>query len=342
MPAAGILATKTMENSRFSREYRSKQCLNCGTPLDLEDRYCHYCGQLNSNKKLSFRDFFNEFFGSLFSYDSRLYRTLNTLIFKPGKISSEYIQGKRTKYANPFRFYLSISIIFFLLYGLSSQLNFDDENDIAITNIENKDGERDYSDIKLLSENKLDSLGFLDKSVAKVEIYMAYQHSHHQESTSKALQNLEHHSTFYNKWLYKRAIAAENVIENPYNFTLYAIGKLPFVIFFFIPIFTLILWLTYGRTNYSYMEHLVFAFHSQTMLFFLMNIGLIFKWTTGSNLATNLLLIGYTIYLFQALRKFYKQSIVKTFIKFVFLNVIFVILAITTTGLAVLASFAVY
>ena len=113
-----------MEKSRFAKKYRGHQCLNCETPLEKEDKYCSYCGQLNSNKKLSFNDFFNEFFGSIFSYDSRIYRTLNVLIFKPGKISLEYIKGKRAKYANPFRFYLSVSIIFFLyrysrlFYGL--------------------------------------------------------------------------------------------------------------------------------------------------------------------------------------------------------------------------------
>ena len=78
-----------MEKSRFANKYRGHQCLNCETPLEKEDKYCSYCGQLNSNKKLSFNDFFNEFFGSIFSYDSRIYRTLNVLIFKPGKISLE-------------------------------------------------------------------------------------------------------------------------------------------------------------------------------------------------------------------------------------------------------------
>ncbi len=333
-----------MKNSRFNRQYRSTQCLNCGTPLELEDRYCHHCGQLNSNKKLSFRDFFNEFFGSLFSYDSRLYRTLNTLIFKPGKISLEYIQGKRTKYANPFRFYLSISIIFFLLYGLSSELTFEDEDNVGIVKIEenNAPTESDYSDVKLLPEKKLDSLGFFEKSIAKVEIYMAYQHTHNQQSISTSLRDLKHNRSFYNKWLYKRATAAENIIEKPASFTNYALGKLPFIIFFFIPIFTLILWLTFGRTSYTYMEHLVFAFHSQTMLFFIMSFSTILNMIFDSDIITGLFILSYGVYLFQALRYFYKQSILKTFIKFVFLNVIFVILAITTTGLAVLASFAVY
>ncbi|WP_062062454.1 DUF3667 domain-containing protein [Aquimarina longa] len=106
------------ETGRFLKEYRGNECLNCGVPLDLIDRYCHHCGQINTNKRVSLKDFFNEFFASIFSYDSRLSHTIIALLFKPGKISKEYIQGKRVKYANPFRFYLSVSIIFFIINGL--------------------------------------------------------------------------------------------------------------------------------------------------------------------------------------------------------------------------------
>ncbi|AXT60826.1 DUF3667 domain-containing protein [Aquimarina sp. AD10] len=106
------------EKGRFLKKYRGNECLNCGVPLDIVDRYCNHCGQINTNKRLSLKDFFNEFFASIFSYDSRLRHTILALLFKPGKISKEYIEGKRVKYANPFRFYLSVSIIFFIINGL--------------------------------------------------------------------------------------------------------------------------------------------------------------------------------------------------------------------------------
>lgn len=106
------------ETGRFLKEYRGTECLNCGVPLDIIDRYCHHCGQINTTKKLSFKDFFNEFFASIFSYDSRLSHTIIALLFRPGKISKDYVKGKRVRYANPFRFYLSVSVIFFIINGL--------------------------------------------------------------------------------------------------------------------------------------------------------------------------------------------------------------------------------
>lgn len=40
------------------------------------------------------------------------------MLLKPGLVSRDYIDGKRFRYANPLRFYLTISIIFFILLGI--------------------------------------------------------------------------------------------------------------------------------------------------------------------------------------------------------------------------------
>ncbi len=105
---------------RKAIKYRGVECLNCGHPLDLSDVHCSYCGQLNTTKSLSLKDFFGEFILSIITYDSKLRHTLKDLLFKPGVITRNYVKGQRLKYANPFRFYLSVSIIFFIVQGLIS------------------------------------------------------------------------------------------------------------------------------------------------------------------------------------------------------------------------------
>lgn len=161
-------------------------------------------------------------------------------MFRPGKISLEYIGGKRTRYANPFRFYLSISIVFFILYNLFTQFSAEN-SESGIINIQG-DGsfdERDYSKTKLLTEKELDTLSFIEKSSEKIEIYIAQQHLKPELSTVQSLKKLKHANNFYNKWLFKRALAADRIVENPITFINYAIGKLPLIIFLFIPVFTL-------------------------------------------------------------------------------------------------------
>lgn len=113
---------KVSEKNRRHFKYRSNKCLNCEQPLDLSDVYCPYCSQLNSTKQLSLKDFFSEFFNSIVSYDSRLRYTVSNLLFRPGRVTKNYSNGQRLKYANPFRFFLSVSIIYFLIASLINSL----------------------------------------------------------------------------------------------------------------------------------------------------------------------------------------------------------------------------
>ncbi len=62
-----------------------------------------------------------EVFNGFISWDAKFWKTLIPLIIKPGKVSDDFINGKRFRYANPFQFYLSISIVFFLFLGLNMQ-----------------------------------------------------------------------------------------------------------------------------------------------------------------------------------------------------------------------------
>ena len=48
-------------SKRKSKQFRGTSCLNCETALDISEKYCHQCGQLNSTKKLTIGDFFEEF-----------------------------------------------------------------------------------------------------------------------------------------------------------------------------------------------------------------------------------------------------------------------------------------
>ena len=118
--------TPIKSTSRKAMHYRGVKCLNCGHPLDLTDRFCAYCGQINTTKRLTLKDFVSEFVLSVFTYDSRFWHTLKDLLFKPGTITRYYVDGKRFHYANPFRFFLSASIFYFIIVGLFSF--FENEN----------------------------------------------------------------------------------------------------------------------------------------------------------------------------------------------------------------------
>lgn len=97
---------------------RGIECLNCKQPISDNDNFCSNCGQVNDELPLSIKQFISEFFAGFFSFDSRFLKTFVPLLFKPGKVSKDYIEGKRRRYVNPFQLYLHVTILFFLVLGL--------------------------------------------------------------------------------------------------------------------------------------------------------------------------------------------------------------------------------
>lgn len=109
--------------TRFTKNKKGIVCLNCNQPISDNDNFCSNCGQVNDELPLSIKQFISEFFSGFFSFDTRFFKTFIPLLFKPGKVSKEYVEGKRRKYVNPFQLYLHVTIVFFLIQGLFSALD---------------------------------------------------------------------------------------------------------------------------------------------------------------------------------------------------------------------------
>ncbi|MCR9183367.1 MAG: DUF3667 domain-containing protein [Flavobacteriaceae bacterium] len=382
---ATILPSK--EKSKNSLQFRGEKCLNCEQALNKTDRFCPNCSQLNSTKKLHFKDLFNEFFGSLFAYDSRIMLTLRVLLFKPGKISKDYIQGKRMRYANPFRFYLSVSIVFFLLSGLFNKIseytneysadenksvyssgtsnvktlndpetakiinevfnksqNIADSVELDLSNkyVPSEDVLKKYP-VVYLTEKELDTLNRWERFGKRINIYSDFYLENKTLSTPKALTQIGHENNASNRWLYKKVIDFNFFKENPGVAYSYFVSKLPIVIFLFMPFFAFFIKLLYIRKNrFTYMEHLIFAFHVQSLLFVFLTISFILDYFLNTSLFTSLAMLVFLFYLYKAMRHFYEQGRFKTIVKFMILNTLFSILATFAAIGYALLSFSVY
>jgi Protein of unknown function (DUF3667) len=92
-------------------------CKNCGAPL--VGRFCSNCSQSADVHVPSTGELLHELLEGLTHSDSRLWRTLQFLWLKPGKLTTEFVAGRRMAYLPPFRLYLVLSVMFFLLASLS-------------------------------------------------------------------------------------------------------------------------------------------------------------------------------------------------------------------------------
>lgn len=117
-----------------------KPCANCGG--EIGDRYCTSCGQLASDFHRPIWDLVLTSLGDTFAFDGRLWRSVPMLLLRPGRMTRNYLDGKRTRYVPPFRLFLIGSVLFFLtIFTLGDQLgwysavriNGDDDLPAAVT-----------------------------------------------------------------------------------------------------------------------------------------------------------------------------------------------------------------
>ncbi|NVN19212.1 DUF3667 domain-containing protein [Muricauda sp. HICW] len=394
---------------RYELKFRGVECLNCGHPLDISDKYCPNCSQANSTKKLTIKDFIDEFFSGLINYDSKLLKTLSALLLRPGRISKDYVNGKRVSYTNPFRFLLSLAFLYFLMFTYNS--HFDDwdqaakdfdstiyngspfkfntesggiEVDSTIYKKQSESTQMTLDSLKRINPNisvglqhldsikngdpklsaklgNLDSLGVfikdIEQSQQKKDSFMNADPSGYFKTleaksgidafSKKAeffglyikkdtLYNFEQAQTLYNiqetttnKMAFNFSNSVWKVVSEPGTWVNETISKLPFVIFFFMPVFTVFIWLVYIRKNYTYTDHLIFSFHNQSLLFILLILSLTLDTIFDIN-SSGIFLLIFAFYLYKAMRKFYGQGRFKTIVKYIFLNTVFMILAFFT------------
>lgn len=91
-------------------------CRNCGTQAPL--KFCPECGQETTLHPPTLGEFLHEFIGHYVALEGTLWRTLALLVRRPGRLTREYLDGRRRRYVLPLRLYLTASFLFFLVLKL--------------------------------------------------------------------------------------------------------------------------------------------------------------------------------------------------------------------------------
>jgi hypothetical protein len=294
-----------MKNSLLNK---TTHCLNCGTQLE-DANYCPHCGQLNSDRKVSLRRLFGDFFSDYFAFDSRLFRSLRPLLLKPGFLTREYLAGRRNNYILPLRFYLFTTVIFFLIIsfgGLSDVMDdkivitADDDSSVEDT-VTVADSSQVMVSEEMLMEATSDTLNTLLQGLKASVIDTSLT----EEDTGFFTRKVEH---------------LEGLGENGGSILLKEmLNQLPHILFLLLPLFALILKVLYIRRRVYFVEHLIFSLHFHTFLFVIM----ILITLLPSGYLVIALFLGTLPYLFQSLRVVYQQSLFKTAVKFILLILLY-------------------
>ncbi len=290
-------------------------CLNCGTGLSESDKFCPTCGQKNEDQKVSLKQLLLDFLGDYFTFDSKLFRSIVPLLFKPGFLTSEYNSGKRATYIPPLRLYIFISFVYFFIAGIAGNSNTDTQP-IQITNTDSitsgtnvrvntgtvgltfKGGALNYSadELEEIANDEIKFNSFLDTiGVEKTPFKI-----------------------MATKIVLRQVVKFRNQQD---SFSSYFTRNISLLMFFLMPLFALILMLIYHKQKKFYIEHLIFSFHFHSFVFILLIISEILDFEIVQIIIVPLMFA----YFFFALAKTYPASSWKTLFKGLLVGLLYLI-----------------
>ncbi|OYQ31517.1 hypothetical protein CHU95_20445 [Niveispirillum lacus] len=115
MATAGMAAAAIEGESGKHGHGAHGVCANCGTVLTGD--FCHACGQAGHLHR-SMLHIVEEFFHGILHFDSKAWRTLPLLAFRPGKLTYDYIHGHRARYVTPMAMFLFSVFLMFMSFSL--------------------------------------------------------------------------------------------------------------------------------------------------------------------------------------------------------------------------------
>ena len=97
-------------------------CLNCGTALI--GSHCHACGQA-AHVHRTLAAFFHDLVHGVFHFEGKIWRTLPLLAWRPGRLTREYIEGRRASYVSPIALFLFVVFLSFaVINAISGPMHF--------------------------------------------------------------------------------------------------------------------------------------------------------------------------------------------------------------------------
>lgn len=91
-------------------------CPSCGSVNST--RYCSSCGEKKLvSSDFSMHHFLEQTIEGFTHFDNKFFRTIRTLVTRPGELSTSHFEGARVNYMKPMQLFVVVNILFFLLTG---------------------------------------------------------------------------------------------------------------------------------------------------------------------------------------------------------------------------------
>lgn len=315
--------------ARSDKTEPEDRCKNCGAPL--HGPYCSQCGQRAADRILPVWQMVNEGLETVVDLDLRVFRTFPTFFFLPGRLTKEYLNGRRKRYVHPFRLCLFATFLVFAVIAFTTSGSFSFILD-------------PQGSVRLNPPNTAITASSGTGSTAAAASSSFFGSP---EERERMARNIESDSTgiqidfFDDPKTNERAerilrTKTAQAVRNPRAFVNSMIDRGPYLMFLMLPIFALLLKLLYIRRGRLYMEHMIFSLHMHAFTFFAFTFGLLLEQSGVEWLRTvgTWIEIAPLLYLVLAMRHVYEQGFIKTTIKVGLL--LFIYMIILSVGVVLL------
>ncbi|HEY6505075.1 MAG TPA: DUF3667 domain-containing protein [Chitinophagaceae bacterium] len=331
-------------------ERKEKDCLNCGTII--HGRFCHVCGQENTEPKESFWSMIVHFFNDITHFDGKFFTSLKWLVRKPGFLSAEYMAGRRARYLHPIRMYVFTSAFFFIIFfslfsaeklgmvdwtsGGQLEKAVTEFSAEAYKNAKTKEDSLNITQalalIKPVTAAENDTTGSRPRmGVTFGDAADIYKTVAAYDSAQALLPSSER-DNWLERILNRRSISLKqryghNRQQLWKDLTDKFIHSFPYMLFLSLPLYAFLLKLLYiRRKKFYYADHGIFLVHLYIFTFLLLLLFFAFDKLdnlTGLgvwNFLKAILVLYGIFYAFKAMKNFYKQGTGKTLLKFMLFN----------------------
>src|SRR5690606_5903724 len=101
---------------------------------DISGKFCQACGQ-PAHIHRTLGHMVEEFLHGIIHFDTRAWRTLPLLVFRPGTLTREYIHGKRARYISPLAMFLLVIFSMFAVFAFTGGANLGVDPEVEVVEL---------------------------------------------------------------------------------------------------------------------------------------------------------------------------------------------------------------
>ncbi len=291
------------------------KCKNCNEELLGQEKFCSNCGQKNIDR-LNLKYILSQFVEDVFNVDSKVFRTLKNLITKPGYLTKEYIEGRRSNYIPPVRLYIVMSVLFFFILSL---IDYDEKTSTGITVGEPTQDEVVVDGVKFSINGETITIPTEDLKRLEYEGRL-------DEGLDSLTADMPEFAAYVSRKMAKTKINDEGFLD-------ILSDQFSLFLMLFLPFFALLYATIFSGNKKGFIGHLIFNLHLNSFVMFSLILTLLVDLCLPNNDTVEFAWVAIVFlfgqyYILKAIMKFYERKWWAALYKYSLLIVGYVILAL--------------